>query len=186
MSANITLITLCVADVAKATRFYESLGFVKSKTASQNDVSFFRAGGLVLALWGREAQVEDANAGALWTGNGGIVVAQNVASEREVDAVMAKAERAGARILKPASKTFWVAITAISPIQTAISGKSPIIRIGNWTKKARLSCRNDWEPNAGPSLCLWHAESRERAPDGPPLARRRKAHRQGQHPRLSL
>ena len=81
MSANITLITLCVADVAKATRFYESLGFVKSKTASQNDVSFFRAGGLVLALWGREAQVEDANAGALWTGNGGIVVAQNVASE---------------------------------------------------------------------------------------------------------
>jgi predicted lactoylglutathione lyase len=34
MSANITLITLCVADVAKATAFYESLGFVKSKRAS--------------------------------------------------------------------------------------------------------------------------------------------------------
>jgi hypothetical protein len=61
----------------------------------------------VLALWGREAQIEDAQAGALWTGNGGIVVAQNVASEREVDAVMARAEAAGARILKPATKTFW-------------------------------------------------------------------------------
>ena len=107
LPAPITLITLCVADIGKATRFYEQLGFVKSKTASQDEVSFFRAGGIVLALWGREAQIEDANAGALWTGNGGIVVAQNVASEREVDAVMARAEAAGARVLKPATKTFW-------------------------------------------------------------------------------
>jgi hypothetical protein len=107
LPAPITLITLCVADIGKATRFYEQLGFVKSKTASQDEVSFFRAGGVVLALWGREAQIEDANAGGLWTGNGGIVVAQNVASEREVDALLAKAEEAGARILKPAAKTFW-------------------------------------------------------------------------------
>jgi hypothetical protein len=107
MSANITLITLGVADVANATAFYEKLGFVKSKTASQESVSFFRAGGVVLALWSREAQRQDANAGALWGGNGGIAVAQNVASEGEVDAVMATAEAAGARILKPATKTFW-------------------------------------------------------------------------------
>jgi predicted lactoylglutathione lyase len=104
---SISLITLCVADIAKATSFYEALGFVKSKKASQDDVSFFRAGGIVLALWGREAQIEDANAEALWTGNGGIVVAQNVASEHDVDAVMAAAEAAGAQILKPATKTFW-------------------------------------------------------------------------------
>ena len=107
MPAPITLITLCVADIAKATRFYEQLGFVKSNTASQDEVSFFRAGGVVLALWGREAQVDDANASGLWTGNGGIVVAQNVASEREVDAVLATAKQAGARILKPGTKTFW-------------------------------------------------------------------------------
>jgi predicted lactoylglutathione lyase len=56
MSPNITLITLGVADVAKATAFYERLGFVKSETASQESVSFFRAGGVVLAVWGREAQ----------------------------------------------------------------------------------------------------------------------------------
>jgi hypothetical protein len=105
--SNITLITLGVDDVTKATAFYETLGFVKSKTASQDDVSFFRAGSVVLALWGREAQIEDAYASALWTGNGGIVVAQNVASEAEVDAVMATAEAAGARILKQAAKTFW-------------------------------------------------------------------------------
>jgi len=107
MSAHISLITLGVADVAKATAFYERLGFVRSKSASQESVSFFRAGGVVLALWSREAQREDAAAKDLWNGNGGIAVAQNVASEREVDAVMATAEAAGARILKQAAKTFW-------------------------------------------------------------------------------
>ena len=107
MSPAVPLITLGVADVTKATAFYERLGFVRSKSASQESVSFFRAGAVVLALWSREAQREDANAGALWNGNGGIVVAQNVASEAEVDAVMASAEAAGARIVKPASKTFW-------------------------------------------------------------------------------
>jgi hypothetical protein len=71
------LITLGVADVAKATAFYERLGFIKSKRASQDSVSFFQAGPVVLALWGREAQRDDADAAELWTGNGAKVVAQN-------------------------------------------------------------------------------------------------------------
>ena len=107
MPAHISLITLGVADVAKSTAFYERLGFVKSKTASQESVSFFQAGPLVLALWGRDAQRDDAEAAAVWTGNGGIVVAQNVASEDAVDVMMARAEASGARVLKPAAKTFW-------------------------------------------------------------------------------
>jgi predicted lactoylglutathione lyase len=107
MPAHVSLITLAVSDVAKATAFYKLLGFVLSKGASQAEVSFFQAGPLVLALWGRKDQIEDAGAGDLWTGNGGIVVAQNVGSEAEVDAMMARAESAGARILKPATKTFW-------------------------------------------------------------------------------
>jgi predicted lactoylglutathione lyase len=105
--AHISLITLGVADVAKATSFYERLGFVRSKRASQDSVSFFQAGPVVLALWGRDAQRDDAQAAELWTGNGGIAVAQNLASEAGVDAMMARAEAAGARILKPAAKTFW-------------------------------------------------------------------------------
>ena len=107
MTAHISLITLGVADVAKATAFYEQLGFVRSKRASQENVSFFQAGPVVLALWGRDAQRDDAQAAELWTGNGGIAVAQNLTSEAEVDAMMARAEAAGARILKPAAKTFW-------------------------------------------------------------------------------
>jgi len=107
MSPHVSLITLGVVDIAKATAFYERLGFVLSKKASEASVSFFKAGGIVLAIWSRGSQKEDANANDLWTGNGGIVVAQNVASESEVDAMMAKAETAGAQILKPAAKTFW-------------------------------------------------------------------------------
>ncbi len=107
MPTHISLITLGVADVAKATSFYERLGFVRSKRASQESVSFFQAGPVVLALWGRDAQRDDAQAAELWTGNGGIAVAQNLTSEAEVDAMMARAEAAGARILKPAAKTFW-------------------------------------------------------------------------------
>ena len=107
MPAHISLITLGVADVAKATSFYERLGFVRSKRASQESVSFFQAGPVVLALWGRDAQRDDAQAAELWTGNGGIAVAQNLTSGAEVNAMMARAEAAGARILKPAAKTFW-------------------------------------------------------------------------------
>jgi uncharacterized protein len=106
MRAHISLITLGVADVAKATAFYERLGLTKSKE-SQESVSFFRAGPVVLALWERDAQRDDALAGDIWTGNGGIVVAQNLASEDAVDAMMARAEAAGGRMLKPAAKTFW-------------------------------------------------------------------------------
>ena len=107
MPAHLSLITLGVADIAKSTAFYEQLGFVRSKTASQESVSFFQAGPVVLALWGRDEQRDDAQAAELWTGNGGIVVAQNVASEDAVDVMMARAEASGATVLKPATKTFW-------------------------------------------------------------------------------
>ena len=106
MPPHISLITLGVADVAKATTFYERLGLTKSKE-SQESVSFFQAGPVVLALWGRDAQRNDAEAAAVWTGNGGIVVAQNVTSEDAVDVMMARAEASGGRVLKPAAKTFW-------------------------------------------------------------------------------
>ena len=107
MSANITLITLGVVDVTKATGFYESLGFVKSKTASQDDVTFFHAAASCSRCGAARRSARMPMPATLWNGNGGIVVAQNVASEAEVDAVMAKAAVSGARILKPPSTTFW-------------------------------------------------------------------------------
>jgi uncharacterized protein len=106
MKPTVSLITLCVADIAEATAFYERLGFVKS-SASQEAVTFFQAGAVVLGLWSRDEQIEDANVGGVWTGNGGICLAQNLPSEVAVDEMMAKAEAAGARTLKSGTKTFW-------------------------------------------------------------------------------
>lgn len=100
------MVTLGVTDLEAATDFYQRLGFQKSSD-SQDAVTFMQAGSVVLGLFGREALKEDAKAGTLWTGNGGMTIAMNCANRTDVDAMMATAEAAGARILKPAEKTFW-------------------------------------------------------------------------------
>ena len=112
MEARLTLITLGVADVARATAFYESLGFVRG-AGSNAHISFFQAGGVVLAVFGRSALAEDAQIAPdapgvkAAAGFAGISLAHNVRSEAEVDAVLAQAVAAGATLTKPAHKTFW-------------------------------------------------------------------------------
>ena len=103
---RVSMITLGVADVAAATAFYERFGLRKS-SASQESVSFFQLGPVVLGLFGREALKEDGNAASVWTGNGGVTLAQNLGSEYEVDQAMTHAENLGAVILKPAQRAFW-------------------------------------------------------------------------------
>ncbi len=107
MSSRINIVGLGVGDLEKATAFYEQLGFVKSQAASQPTISFFKAGGAVLSLFGADALAEDARAQDHWTGQGGITIAQNLESEAAVDEFMVLARSAGAKILKPAAKTFW-------------------------------------------------------------------------------
>ena len=103
---RISLVTLGVEDVLASTRFYEALGLKKSHISGEN-VAFFQLGPSVLALFGRDAAREDGNAGAVWTGNGGITLAQNVGSEPEVDTLIARAAAAGATILKEPQRAFW-------------------------------------------------------------------------------
>jgi catechol 2,3-dioxygenase-like lactoylglutathione lyase family enzyme len=103
---GISMVTLGVGDVAKATAFYEQLGLKRSE-ASQDSVTFFQAGACVLGLYGLDALAEDGNAGALWSGKGGFSLALNVADEAKVDEIVAHAEKIGARILKAPQKTFW-------------------------------------------------------------------------------
>jgi uncharacterized protein len=103
---RISLVTLGVRDVAAAARFYEAFGLAKSSAGNEN-VAFFQIGPGVLALFGRDSLREDGNAASVWSGNGGITLAHNVASEAEVDALLAKAEAAGAKILKAPQKAFW-------------------------------------------------------------------------------
>ena len=106
MEQRISLITLGVRDLAESTAFYERLGWKRPPLASQG-VSFFQVGGLVLSLFPREHLAEDAGVSPEGFGFNGIALAYNTRSKGEVGEVLAEAERAGARIVKPAQDTFW-------------------------------------------------------------------------------
>lgn len=107
MEQRMTAVTLGVADLQRARRFYEKgLGWSAS-LESNKDVVFFQANGLVIALWGRADLAKDANVADDGEGFSGIALAHNARSREEVDAVLAKAGHAGARILKPGQETFW-------------------------------------------------------------------------------
>jgi catechol 2,3-dioxygenase-like lactoylglutathione lyase family enzyme len=108
MEQRLSLVTLGVADVARAQRFYEALGWRRGGGVDdENDpVTFFQLGGVVLALWGRDKLAEDSTVpdGGGW---GGVTLAHNVRSPEEVDAVLEQAAGAGARIGRPGAATFW-------------------------------------------------------------------------------
>ncbi len=106
MEPRLSLLTLGVADVARSRAFYERLGFTASPTSNQS-VTFFPAGGVVLALYGRDALAEDAHVPPEGSGFGGVALAHNVRRREEVAAVLAEAEAAGGRVLKPAQDVFW-------------------------------------------------------------------------------
>jgi uncharacterized protein len=102
---RLSLVTLGVADLDRARAFYEALGW-RSDTAPELGVTFFRSGGMVVALWGRDelaadSGVEDSG------GWGGVTLAHNVRSPEEVDAVLAEARAAGATVPREGGETFW-------------------------------------------------------------------------------
>jgi uncharacterized protein len=102
---RVTVITLGVADLSRARRFYEALGW-RTGAAEDDDVVFFQAGEMVLALWDRARLAEDScveDAG----GWGGATLALNLASPSEVDAVTEQARAAGAKIGREPAETFW-------------------------------------------------------------------------------
>jgi uncharacterized protein len=104
MEQRLSLVTLGVSDLGAARAFYERLGW--KRTGDDADVVFFQSGGMVLALWGREQLAEDSTVedGGGW---GGVTLAHNVRSAAEVDAVLAEAKAAGARIGREGAETFW-------------------------------------------------------------------------------
>ena len=107
MKPRINFVTLGVLDMAAMRAFYERLGLVAS-SASNPNVTFFDANGIVLALFGYNDLAEDAGikAGPVSTFRG-VGVAWNGTSEEDVDHIMAHAKAAGATIVEKAKKVFW-------------------------------------------------------------------------------
>jgi catechol 2,3-dioxygenase-like lactoylglutathione lyase family enzyme len=106
MEQRLSLVTLGVTDLARARAFYEALGW-RTGAAPGDDVAFFQAGGMIVALWSRAQLAADSGIEDDPGGWGGITLAHNVGSPQEVDAVIAQAEAAGARIPRHGAETFW-------------------------------------------------------------------------------
>jgi uncharacterized protein len=104
MDQRLSVITLGVADLDRAAAFYGGLGWRRG--TDDSGVVFFQLNGFVLALWSRNELATDSAVtdGGGW---GGVTLALNVGSPAEVDAVLAEAERVGARIGRPGAPTFW-------------------------------------------------------------------------------
>jgi len=105
MEQRLSLVTLGVSDLEQSLRFYQALGWQRGN--ENPSVVFFQLPGMIMALWSRSALAEDAGLAPNERGFGGITLAYNTRSKGEVDAILAEAERAGARILKAAKETFW-------------------------------------------------------------------------------
>lgn len=105
MEQRLSLVTLGVRDLPRARAFYEALGW-RTNAAPDDDVVFFQAGGMIVALWGRAELAEDS--GVQDSGGwGGITLAHNVRSPAEVDTVIAEADAAGAIVTRSGAETFW-------------------------------------------------------------------------------
>ena len=105
MDQRLSLITLGVEDLARARAFYEGLGW-HTNAGPDDDVVFFQALSMVVALWSRERLAEDSGVedGGGW---GGVTLAYNARSPAEVDTVIEEARSAGASIPREPGETFW-------------------------------------------------------------------------------
>jgi uncharacterized protein len=108
MNPQVSAITLAVRDIERATEFYsqglgcqtvqEEGGFVSLELGE---------GSSTLALYGWEALAEDAGVAADSSGFRAFTLSYIVERGEHVDAVMATARDAGAKIGKPARRAFW-------------------------------------------------------------------------------
>ena len=105
MRQRVSVITLGVRDLAGARRFYEAVGW-ETGAAPEDDVVFFQAGDMVLALWDRARLAEDSGVEDA-PGWGGVTLALNLSSPEEVDAATEQARAAGATIVREPADTFW-------------------------------------------------------------------------------
>ncbi len=113
MKPRITVITLGVADVERAVRFYrDGLGLptqgIIAGDGTHGPVAFFDLdAGLKLAVWGRDDIARDTGLAASAPCPTGFTIGHNVRRREDVEAVMARAGANGATVVKPAQATFW-------------------------------------------------------------------------------
>ena len=106
---RLNVVTLGVADFARAVRFYQDLGFERRLKATGDDIAFFDGGGMVIGLFRWDMLAEDAQLPAKPRPQAfrGITLAQMCRTDGEVDELIARALKAGATLLKKAQNTHF-------------------------------------------------------------------------------
>ncbi len=102
---RITLITLGVADLDRAAKFYSAWGWTPH--SREPGVIFYQMNGAVLGLFGLADLAADQGRPGAMLGTGAVTLAQNCADDAETDAVFGAALAAGAHCLKRPEKVFW-------------------------------------------------------------------------------
>ncbi|MCX7312050.1 MAG: VOC family protein [Hyphomicrobiales bacterium] len=104
---KLTVVTLGVRNVAASARFYEALGLTRKVRSTGDEIAFFDAGGVALALWSWDKLAEDAVLSSQPRPQTfrGATLAWNCATPAEVDAAFDKAIAAGAGLLRRPEKT---------------------------------------------------------------------------------
>jgi catechol 2,3-dioxygenase-like lactoylglutathione lyase family enzyme len=100
------MITLGVADLERAVRFYEG-GLGLPRMPFEGGAAFFTLNGSWLSLYPWDALAEDATVPTTGTGFRGITLAHVVKSKEEVDQILNQVVRAGGKLVKKAQDVFW-------------------------------------------------------------------------------
>ena len=105
---KVTMISLGVSDLAKATAFYGQVLETAPNTSS-SAITFIKLPGTWLALYPLEKLAEDISPHISpgHDGFSGITLAYNARSKEEVLAIMQRAQAAGAKVAKEPVATFW-------------------------------------------------------------------------------
>jgi catechol 2,3-dioxygenase-like lactoylglutathione lyase family enzyme len=108
--ANLSIVTLGVADLERSARFYRDLGWEQRGDLAQGIV-WFKTSGSWLGLFDYTCLAEDAALPATPESDlpsyRGSTLAINVVSEDAVDLAFARVHEVGGRIVKPAHRTEW-------------------------------------------------------------------------------
>lgn len=107
---RIHVITLGVKDIDKSLAFYrDGLGFLTTVTEQDPPIVFFQSAGVTLALCPREGLAEDIDKDKPPEGDGfsGMTLGAVVKERGDVERILALAEKAGGKIVKPAQPAFW-------------------------------------------------------------------------------
>jgi catechol 2,3-dioxygenase-like lactoylglutathione lyase family enzyme len=105
MEPRVSLITLAVRDPDRSAAFYEALGWTREP--GPEGVIAFDLLGQTLGLYPRADLARDMGLPEEALGTGGMTLSHNLRTRDEVAPLLARAEAAGARILRPAHDVFW-------------------------------------------------------------------------------